>query len=98
MAWIRPLVLILTTLWVLVVLFSRDDSGRREVSHLFHFSPSNMGSIVNVSTPLVCLWQLVGVGLVLMLHRSAWNLVWWLPLGFITLFIVSKLLMRRLKA
>lgn len=95
MAWARPLVLILTTLWALSVLFSRDDSGRREVSHLFRFSPSDPGAIVSVTTPLACIWQLVGVALILWLHRSAWNLVWWVPLGYVVLLIAGKLLMRR---
>jgi hypothetical protein len=95
MVWVRPLVLILTTLWSLLVLFSRDDSERREVSHLFRFSTSDLGSIVSVTTPLACIWQLVGVALVLGLHRSAWNLVWWVPLGYVVLLITGKLLMRR---
>jgi hypothetical protein len=98
MVWIRPLVLILIALRSVAILFSADASGQREISNLFHFSPSDSGSILRATTPVESVWQLVGVGLVLWLHVSAWHLLWWVLLGYVVFLLVGRLLMWRAKS
>jgi cytochrome oxidase assembly protein ShyY1 len=96
MAWVRPLVLFLLALRSVAVLFSRDENGHDEYTHLLHFSASYDRAIILATTPAEAVWQLVGVVLVYQLNLSLWYLLWWILLGFVVIIIVGKLLLRRL--
>jgi len=97
MAWIRPLILILMALRSIAVLFSRDENGQDEYTHLLHFSASYDRAIILATTPAEAVWELVGVAAVFELHLSLWYLLWWIPLGFVVILVTGKLLMRRIK-
>jgi len=97
MAWVRTIVLFLLALRSIAVLFSRDENGQDEFVHLLHFSASYDRAIILATTPAEAVWQLVGVALVFQLHLSLWYLLWWILLGFVVIFAVGKLLLRRLK-
>ena len=97
MAWVRTLVLSLMAFRSLAVLFSRDENGQDEYTHLLHFSASYDRAIILATTPAEAVWQLVGVALVFQLHLSLWYLLWWVPLGFVVILAVGKLLLRRIK-
>jgi len=97
MPWLRPLVLFLIALRSVAVLFSRDENGHDEYTHLLHFSAAYDRAIILATTPAQAVWQLVGVALVYQLNLSFWDLLWWILLGFVVISIVGKLLLRRLK-
>ncbi len=97
MAWVRTLILGLMALRSVAVLFSRDENGQDEFMHLLHFSSSYDRAIILAATPAEAVWQLVGVVLVYQLHLGLWHLLWWVPLGFVAILAVGKLLLRRLE-
>jgi len=97
MTWVRTIVLSLLALRSVAVLFSRDENGQDEYTHLLHFSSSYDRAIIMATTPAEAVWQLVGVALVFQLDLSLWYLLWWVPLGFVVIFVAGKLLLRRLE-
>jgi len=85
MAWIRPVFIALNFLGSLAALFSRDRHGQFEIFNLIHFHRAALASpdvaMIDAAQSTWAVWQLIGGCLVLLLHVSAWHLVWWFLLG-----------------
>ena len=96
MPWVRPAILFLLVIRSLAVLFSRDENGDDEYSHLLHFTASYDRAIILATTPAEAVWQLVGVALIYQLNLSLWYLLCWIPLGYIVILVIGKLLLRKL--
>ncbi len=91
MIWLRWSFLAFNVFACIAVLLS-DERGRPLISRLI--SPESGVSGVFDTAGWIYVWQLVGVGLVIWLHLSAWHLFWWFVLGWMVVVLVGKLLMR----
>jgi hypothetical protein len=100
MAWIRVAVISLNFLAAFATLFSRDRRGQLEISNLIHFrsaaSDSPEVALIDSASSACALWQIAGGCLVLLLHASAWHLLWWYLLGLFGLVPFGKWLVLRI--
>jgi hypothetical protein len=91
MLWLRWIFLTCNILGCVAVLVS-PERGRSMISRLILPSPGAEGILD--SCGWVYVWQLFGVGLVILLHTSVWHLIWWFLVGWIVAVSIGKLLLR----
>lgn len=91
MLWIRWAFLIFNVVACVAALLSKDD-GRPLIAKLV--SPSSGAQGILDTAGWVYVWQLLGAGLVIWLHASAWHLLWWFVVGWIIAVTIGKLLLR----